>query len=328
MILIFSHNDDVSTLEVLFWLTFYKVTYLRFNKKSEVCTKVELKLNNNIQNESIHIGNITLNVDNIKSVWYRAGILEYKFFFPNHHGNVNLNRRQESENYLHLRSITVQEYFDSLFHTKAIKVLGANALGRFNKIIALKSAQSVGLKIPNTIITTSKIELMDFYSANPLGIITKTIDKSLEYEEEHKKYFQYTEMVEVGDFQHIPDTFEPTLFQEMIEKEFELRVFYLAKQMFTIAIISQHNEKTKVDYRRYDKNKMNRNIPYQLPNSLCSKINAFMEKCKLNTGSLDFIYSKNGEYCFLEINPVGQFGYKSTQCGFNLEKKIADYLIT
>jgi D-alanine-D-alanine ligase-like ATP-grasp enzyme len=53
-----------------------------------------------------------------------------------------------------------------------------------------------------------------------------------------------------------------------------------------------------------------------------------MDNFNLNTGSIDIIKDNNGEYIFLEVNPVGQFGMTSIPCNFYLEKKIAEYLIS
>ena len=46
----------------------------------------------------------------------------------------------------------------------------------------------------------------------------------------------------------------------------------------------------------------------------------------LNTGSIDLIKTKSGDYVFLEVNPVGQFSMVSFPCktfkkryGFNIE---------
>jgi hypothetical protein len=47
----------------------------------------------------------------------------------------------------------------------------------------------------------------------------------------------------------------------------------------------------------------------------------------LNTGSIDLICTKSGEYVFLEVNPVGQFSMVSFPCNYYLEEKIADLLI-
>ena len=52
-----------------------------------------------------------------------------------------------------------------------------------------------------------------------------------------------------------------------------------------------------------------------------------MKNLKLDTGSIDMIVTLDGEYVFLEINPIGQFGMVSYHCNYHLEKRIAEYII-
>jgi len=51
------------------------------------------------------------------------------------------------------------------------------------------------------------------------------------------------------------------------------------------------------------------------------------KQLNLTTGSADFIKGKNGRYYFLEINPVGHFTQVSMPCNYQLEKKIAQFII-
>ena len=51
-----------------------------------------------------------------------------------------------------------------------------------------------------------------------------------------------------------------------------------------------------------------------------------LKDLSLNTGSIDLIYSKNNEYIFLEVNPVGQFGFLSLMTNQNLFYEIAKIL--
>jgi len=81
-----------------------------------------------------------------------------------------------------------------------------------------------------------------------------------------------------------------------------------------------------LDYRYYDDDQPNRNIPYQLPESVEQSIKQFMKSKNLNCGSLDFMYGTDDNYYFLEVNPVGQFGWVSTNCNYYLEKRIAERL--
>jgi D-alanine-D-alanine ligase-like ATP-grasp enzyme len=52
-----------------------------------------------------------------------------------------------------------------------------------------------------------------------------------------------------------------------------------------------------------------------------------MKDLSLKTGSVDFILDQNDKYYFLEVNPIGQFGMVSYPCNYNLEKKVAYFLI-
>jgi glutathione synthase/RimK-type ligase-like ATP-grasp enzyme len=53
-----------------------------------------------------------------------------------------------------------------------------------------------------------------------------------------------------------------------------------------------------------------------------------MRSVGLNTGSMDVIRAKKGEYYFLEVNPVGQYGASSHHGNYYLEKRIAEWLIS
>ncbi|NJL11421.1 MAG: hypothetical protein HC908_18240 [Calothrix sp. SM1_7_51] len=119
----------------------------------------------------------------------------------------------------------------------------------------------------------------------------------------------------------------PIFLQTKIEKDFEVRTFFLDDKFYSMAIFSQANSKTRVDFRRYDFEKPNRRVPFKLPSLLEDKCRNLLNDLGLNSGSLDFLI-KDNKYYFLEINPVGQFGMVSYPCNYNLEKLIAEHLIT
>jgi hypothetical protein len=79
----------------------------------------------------------------------------------------------------------------------------------------------------------------------------------------------------------------PVLLQERIEKQFEIRVFVMYENVYAMAIFSQKNTKTTIDYRNYDHERMNRMVPYRLPTDIQKNILKFMQKTGLDTGSLD-----------------------------------------
>lgn len=94
-----------------------------------------------------------------------------------------------------------------------------------------------------------------------------------------------------------------------------------------MAIFSQSNSKTCIDFRKYDAKLPNRYIPYKLPDEIECALKKVMDCLKLNTGSIDLMVDENNKYYFLEINPVGQFGMVSEPCNYLLEKRIAEFLV-
>lgn len=108
---------------------------------------------------------------------------------------------------------------------------------------------------------------------------------------------------------------------------YELRVFVLGKDIYPMVIFSQNDKKTEVDFRNYNDDNPNRTAPYKLPKDINRALLKIFAELNLNTGSADFIRAINGEYYFLEINPLGQFGMTSKPCNYHLEKKIAEFLI-
>ncbi|WP_238586871.1 hypothetical protein [Chryseobacterium sp. Leaf405] len=131
----------------------------------------------------------------------------------------------------------------------------------------------------------------------------------------------YTSIVEKKE----NEDFFITFFQEKIEKDFEIRSFYLKGEIWSMAIFSQNDDNTKVDSRKYNGKIINRNVRYNLPKDLEEKIILLMNKLDLSSGSLDFIKSGNKFY-FLEVNPVGQFGNVSFYCNYDLAYKLAENL--
>ena len=136
--------------------------------------------------------------------------------------------------------------------------------------------------------------------------------------------FNYAKLVEIN--KSISDTFFPSLVQNYIPKKIELRIFYLEGEFFSMAIFSQKDNKTNIDFRNYNDDKPNRTVPYKIPKDVEQKLDLLMKTLGLNSGSIDMIVTPDNEYVFLEVNPVGQFGMVSYPCNYNLEKRIAEYL--
>lgn len=328
MILIVSDDSEHSTDRVIDWLIYFGSEFLR------------VSLNDKIDINSINISNegpsdcsmvieskITdtckvIDISKIKSFWFRRSNLEIT-----NYANSGFDESVNFIiNYLARETFTIKDYIHNKLkdrnHINSLKDIFTNKLNN------LELAKKNGLVIPDTLITSSKLELLKFYNDHNCNIIYKSLDFG--YLRDKKRGIEinlYTQRVDFDDFKNNCENFYPTFFQENIEKEFEIRVFYLKGKCYSTAIFSQNDERTKLDFRHYNILKPNRTPKITLPKKIENQIKSFMHSAGLNSGSLDLIYSKDKKFVFLEVNPVGQYEQVSTPGNFFLDKLIAETLI-
>lgn len=195
-----------------------------------------------------------------------------------------------------------------------------------NKIYDLFLAQKVGLKIPDSMVTNIKKDLLCFFDSHQ-RIITKSITFYPKVFYDNIEYSSNkTIIVSKEHIDNLNETFAIALFQQYIEKKFEVRIFYFEGMFFSMAIFSQNDSHTQIDFRNYNYEKPNRNIPFRLPKDIENKLNRFIKIKKLNSCSIDLIVTPENEFVFLEVNPQGQFEWVSAYCNYYIEKKIANHI--
>jgi glutathione synthase/RimK-type ligase-like ATP-grasp enzyme len=123
--------------------------------------------------------------------------------------------------------------------------------------------------------------------------------------------------------------FAPSIFQEMVEKDYELRLTIVGEQVFACKIDSQASDVTSLDWRKeaslidYSVN-MDSTV---IPEKIHVKIIQFMRAMGLVFGCIDLIVDKRGEYVFLEINPNGQWWFVQQRTNVDIAKSIANKLM-
>lgn len=323
MILIISTKTaEGTTCEVINWLHFFKSKWQKLNGEELYEDPVlTYKINDRGPDLQLLIDNKTIFISDIKSIWFRrSGIWNNPDFEQvERRGRDTLSKFCMAE---------INEIKNSFFHAISKKKCLSNPINQrdVNKINILSLAQAVGLNIPNTILCGIKKNLEEFFKENK-SIIIKPISNPDFFSIGGDIHMSYTEAVDEEFINQLPDKFIPCLAQQKIEKDIEIRTFVLEDELYSMAIFSQNDQQTQVDFRRYNNEKPNRNVPYKLPEALEKKIKLFMQKAHLTTGSIDLIKSVDGEYIFLEINPIGQFGMVSNPCNYPLERKVAEWLV-
>lgn len=311
MILLISTEFDRSTDEVIDWLNYFGSAYLRINKE-DIIESLIVKINNNKTTYVIKTISKQIDIDEIRSFWYRKNGITIRPYYNNRFVSKNTEKFIK---FLKNEKNILEAFIEFILSRKY--GIGYVKNKKINKLLVLQTAKECGLEIPETLITNRKEYLKH-------GLIIKAISEGFLFKRRNKSYLTYTKEV---NLKKLSENFNPTLFQRMIEKEFELRIFYLKEKIYSMAIFSQNDDQTKLDFRHYNWEKPNRTIPFLIPESLKEKIIHLMNKLGFNTGSLDFIVDKRGNYIFLEVNPSGQFGMVSKPCNYYLEKEVAKELI-
>lgn len=315
MVLIISDRNDISSNIVIEWISYLGCPFYKLNPDDVV----------RINMLSLHNFEIIVNeVDIIQysqiiSTWFRRGFINFGKDFE-------VSNDEKFMKYLIDHLHNEQEAYAELIHFLLCnkRHIGTDKDYHINKFIQLSIATKFGLCIPDSNFVNRKSDL------NKLIVESETITKSsnsvLDFIYNDNFYLTYTEKVNLLDLQKIPETFMLSYCQEHIRKICDIRVFYFYKKCYSMAIMSQDNSLTSIDFRKYDYINPNKSVPYKLPLEIEKKINILMDSLTLISGSLDFILDKNGNYIFLEINPIGQFGMVDFPCNYGLHKMIAEYL--
>lgn len=327
MILILSQaENETSTEDVMDWLEHLGIESFRLNGKDlDGSADISFQLSDDHSVFTVNLHESEVSLDQAQAVWYRRWIRDRRhesedLVVPEASGKLEYDVKR----HLTAESRRLSEYLFSQF--RYIPWLSDPKTSRVNKLSVLECAKAAGLEIPGTLVTNARKELESFQEQYG-QLIAKPISEGQVFVDRSSLHFMYTSILDKATIRTLPQRFYPSLFQEYIQKSFELRIFYLDGQCSCMAIFSQLDPQTKTDFRRYNHSKPNRTVPYKLSSETTHRLNRLMEVLDLATGSIDLIKTPEGREVFLEVNPVGQFGMISLPCNYRLEKKVAYALL-
>jgi hypothetical protein len=246
----------------------------------------------------------TIKSENVSAVWYRRP------------GTVIVDPSISEE---FDRSFVEKEWGQSLdgFFTVAFRRIVSPPLTQRAAIkpLQLKVASEVGLRVPQSLLTSNPEEAIAFASKYRGAIIHKAITAPA-----HR--FIDTRAWDPEDLRHIEDLpLCPTLFQERIHGSGDVRATVIGTQIFA-AYLGCGAE--VVDSRLDAESSCS---AYELPKGVESAILRLMDKLGLAFGTIDIKLADNGEHVFLEVNPQGQFMYIEILTGLPISDALADFLM-
>ncbi len=326
MTLIISSEDDLSTNDVIDWMLHYNMPFVRINGTTNISvTSIEINNENIVDVELIlddnYNKNRQLKLSSIQSVWYRRGGINVNMLKPviNCLDDNEMNQLRE---YLKNEKRELEFVIYALLKKK--KHINTFHDDDRNKLHTLMIAKECGLKIPDTIITSFQ-EKYTSMSAKHKSLITKGIRHGCVTFKD-KILGGGTCLIDLSTQHNLPNYFFPSLLQENLKKKYEIRSFYIHGNFYSIAIFSQLDEQTSIDFRNYNEKKPNRTPPFEIPLDIQQRLKLLMNKLDINCGSIDIIVTTDNEFVFLEVNPVGQFTQVSIPGNFFLEKQITNFL--
>jgi len=326
LILIFSQERDLSTNQVIEWIQFFGKKFIRINSSARLVdftleiSDLSVDFSLNFQQANGKITKVVWSA--IEYCWFRRGGI-----FKDLKLNIEKSKiRTELEKNLKWDYDTIVEFIWHLIRSKP-------SLGNYfdenrnNKLINLHLASTSGFKIPHTIVSTNKSSVLNFIKKYSNETITKTLKYPISVNDGNQKISgSLTKKLSEENLNIYEELVAPSFMQEMINKKYELRIFFLFETLFSMLIYSQNDPQTKLDFRNYNRSKPNRFVPYKLPENIKMNVLKFIRSSGLNTGSIDIICSDKNEYIFLEVNPSGQFSFVSFHCNYKIEKEIAKIL--
>lgn len=321
-IMILSESSDKSTDLVCHWLHHWNVPFLRLNKENEINPIINIEYSNTCIKVHILKNGTIYDFSNIKKTWFRRGYFLFRYIkdIP----TLPLETNKSIKEYLACEGKTIENYL-YYYLNKGITINYPSNYN-YNKLIALNEAQKVGLLVPQFLLSVNPDKMKAFVFKEG-DCISKSIQDMNGIEINNTCIF-IGNTIRVDTNSICPRGHWYSLLQKEIKKKYELRIFYFKGKIYTMAIFSQMNEDSYLDFRDVDVNgpHPNRMVPYNLSAEMAGKIRKLMRNLKLESGSIDIIVDKNNKYYFLEVNPVGQFNFVSEICNYNIEKDIANFL--
>lgn len=192
------------------------------------------------------------------------------------------------------------------------------------KPFQLAMAQTIGLRVPRTVITNSPSVIREAFAVFGSMIVKPTRTGHVVYDD--KEHAIFTSKLLSEHLEHLEGaSLSPAIYQELIPKQFDIRVTLVGERIFSAAIDSQSDPEACIDWRRTENPELP-HYPVTLPAEIKRKLIELMKRLGLAFGAIDLVQAPTGDYYFLEVNPNGQWLWIDDKLDFGISDEVADWL--
>lgn len=318
LILVVTNRFDPTADHVLLELTARSEETVRFNTE-EVPTKagLALRLGTGGVEGHIEVDGRSVELEEISSVWYRRPAQPE----PSEEITDPDDRRfaaEESEEAL----LGLWRALDCTWvsHPDALEAASY-------KPAQLLTAAKLGFAVPRTLITAKPQEARAFVEMIYGDVIIKPLRYGVLRETDEYEDVVFANPVRTEDVRSGMEAVAlcPCFLQEYIDKDVEIRVTVVGKEVFSAEIHSQEVAGAEHDWRRSSAADVP-HLPHALPNTITDRCVGLVRQLGLNFGAIDLIRTPDGRYVFLEINPNGQWLWVETLTGLPITDSLVRLL--
>jgi hypothetical protein len=243
-------------------------------------------------------------LDTVDTVWYR------RRFLPPVPGRHEINDQQYFQReWTEMISGVFASLDDAWFVNDPDRQTAAV------KPLQLRLAEKLGLRIPDTLITNDPAAAAAFVDRHERCVVHKTLAPP-------RHRFLPTKAWSESDREVLDDlVLVPTIFQETVTGCRELRITVIGDRVFAAEF------RPAVDLID---GRLDLDTPYRahtLPNDLSRRLLALLRHLGLVFSTIDMKLTDDGEYVFLELNPMGQYLYVEILAGLPLTAAMAELLV-
>lgn len=182
-----------------------------------------------------------------------------------------------------------------------------------NKPYQLMLAASVGLCIPETVITNDPLRVRELLERHE-RVICKSLEISRKIDNPKTILLDSTAISKLASLPHCP-----AIFQECIPVLRDIRVIVVGDVTFA-AEVNTSAGADEIDWRVDPSNRWRR---HELPLTVTEKCVQIVRALDLLYGAIDLRLRPDGQYVFFETNPGGQYFFVEAWTGMSISREIA-----
>jgi MvdC family ATP-grasp ribosomal peptide maturase len=195
-----------------------------------------------------------------------------------------------------------------------------------NKLRQLRLAAAAGLAQPRTLVSNEPERVRRFYDEVGGRMVAKVL-AALSTSMDRSGPFVPTSAVSAEDLADLDSLrYAPMIFQERVEKAYELRVMFVAGRTYCGAIDAGASAAGSTDWRQAAPDEVSWRRG-ELPPEVAARLARLMGALGLAQGACDFIVTPAGEHVFLEVNPLGEWGMLERDLDLPISEALAAALL-